>query len=47
VGEKLLIKAVSMATGVPDKEIEESIRDTGDLGESVALAIKKRKQKRS
>ncbi|AMQ19517.1 ATP-dependent DNA ligase [Thermococcus peptonophilus] len=45
VGEKLLIKAVSMATGVPEKEIEDSIRDTGDLGESVALAIKKKKQK--
>ncbi|WCN29456.1 ATP-dependent DNA ligase [Thermococcus kodakarensis] len=45
VGEKLLIKAVSMATGVPEKEIEDSVRDTGDLGESVALAIKKKKQK--
>jgi DNA ligase-1 len=45
VGEKLLIKAVSMATGVPEKDIEDSVRDTGDLGESVALAIKKRKQK--
>ncbi|NJF26085.1 ATP-dependent DNA ligase [Thermococcus sp. Bubb.Bath] len=45
VGEKLLIKAVSIATGVQDKEIEDSVRDTGDLGESVALAIKKKKQK--
>ena len=45
VGEKLLIRAVSMATGVPEKEIENSIKDTGDLGESVALAIKKKKQK--
>ncbi|AJC71009.1 DNA ligase [Thermococcus guaymasensis DSM 11113] len=45
VGEKLLIKAVSMATGVPEKEIEDSVRDTGDLGESVALALKKKKQK--
>ncbi len=45
VGEKLLIKAVSMATGVSDREIENSIKDTGDLGESVALALKKRKQK--
>ena len=45
VGEKLLIKAVSMATGVSEKEIEDSIRDTGDLGESVALALKKKKQK--
>ncbi|WP_048150934.1 ATP-dependent DNA ligase [Thermococcus sp. AM4] len=45
VGEKLLIRAVSMATGVPEKEIENSIKDTGDLGESVALALKKRKQK--
>ncbi|WP_457742014.1 ATP-dependent DNA ligase [Thermococcus sp.] len=45
VGEKLLIRAVSMATGVPEKEIEDSIKDTGDLGESVALALKKRRQK--
>lgn len=45
VGEKLLIKAVSMATGVPEREIENSVRDTGDLGESVALALKKKKQR--
>ncbi|NJE60745.1 ATP-dependent DNA ligase [Thermococcus sp. 21S7] len=45
VGEKLLIKAVSMATGVPEREIENSVRDTGDFGESVALALKKKKQK--
>jgi DNA ligase-1 len=45
VGEKLLIKAVSMATGVPEREIENSVRDTGDLGESVALALKKKRQK--
>ncbi|ASJ09720.1 DNA ligase [Thermococcus siculi] len=45
VGEKLLIKAVSMATGVSEREIEDSVRDTGDLGESIALALKKRKQK--
>ncbi|WP_048055182.1 ATP-dependent DNA ligase [Thermococcus onnurineus] len=45
VGEKLLIKAVSMATGVQEREIENSVKDTGDLGESVALALKKKKQK--
>ena len=45
VGEKLLIKSVSIATGVQDKEIEDSVRDTGDLGESVALSIKRKKQK--
>ncbi len=45
VGEKLLIRAVSMATGVSEREIEDSIRDTGDLGESVALALKRKKQK--
>ncbi|WP_148883812.1 ATP-dependent DNA ligase [Thermococcus aciditolerans] len=45
VGEKLLIKAVSMATGVSEREIEDSVRDTGDLGESVALALKKKRQK--
>ncbi len=45
VGEKLLIKAVSMATGVNAEEIENSVKDTGDLGESVALALKKRRQR--
>ncbi len=45
VGEKLLIRAVSMATGVNSDEIENSVKDTGDLGESVALALQKRKQK--
>ncbi|MDK2869453.1 MAG: ligase 1 [Pyrococcus sp.] len=45
VGEKLLIKAVSMATGIDAKEIEDSVKDTGDLGESIALAVKKKKQK--
>ncbi|NJE04085.1 ATP-dependent DNA ligase [Thermococcus sp. MV11] len=45
VGEKLLIKAVSMATGVSEREIENSVKDTGDLGESVALALKKKKQR--
>ena len=45
IGEKLLIKAVSMATGINSEEIENSVRNTGDLGESIALALKKRKQK--
>ncbi|AEC51123.1 ATP-dependent DNA ligase [Pyrococcus sp. NA2] len=45
VGEKLLIRAVSMATGVDPQEIENSVKDTGDLGESIALAVKKRKQR--
>lgn len=45
VGEKLLIKAVSLATGVSEGEIEDSVRDTGDLGESVALALKRKKQR--
>ena len=45
VGEKLLIRAVSMATGINSGEIENSVKDTGDLGESVALALQKRKQK--
>ncbi|WP_175060264.1 ATP-dependent DNA ligase [Thermococcus sp. 2319x1] len=45
VGEKLLIRAVSMATGINSDEIENSVKDTGDLGESVTLALQKRKQK--
>jgi len=45
VGEKLLIRAVAMATGINAEWIENSVKDTGDLGESVALALQKRKQK--
>ncbi|ASJ10562.1 DNA ligase [Thermococcus sp. P6] len=45
IGEKLLLKAVSMATGVPERELEGAIRNTGDLGESVALALKRKRQK--
>ncbi|WP_324735103.1 ATP-dependent DNA ligase [Thermococcus sp. SY098] len=45
VGEKLLIKAVAMATGTNAEWIENSVKDTGDLGESVALALQKRKQR--
>jgi DNA ligase-1 len=45
VGEKLLIRAVSMATGIEGSWIENSVKDTGDLGESVALALQKRRQK--
>ncbi|NJE11973.1 ATP-dependent DNA ligase [Thermococcus sp. LS2] len=45
VGEKLLIKAVAMATGINAEWIENSVKDTGDLGESVALALQKRRQK--
>ncbi len=45
VGEKLLMKAVSTATGVSEREIENSVKDTGDLGESIALALKTKKQK--
>ncbi len=45
VGEKLLIRAVSLATGVDPSSIENSIKETGDLGESVARAIEHRKQR--
>lgn len=45
VGEKLLIRAVSMSTGIDAQEIENSIKDTGDLGESIAIALKRKKQK--
>ena len=45
VGEKLLLRAVSMATGVDPSNIEDSVKETGDLGESVALAVKHRKQR--
>jgi len=45
VGEKLLIRAVAMATGINAEWIENSVKDTGDLGESVALALQKRRQK--
>lgn len=45
VGEKFLIKVVFMVMGVFEKEIEDFVRDIGDLGESVVLVIKKKKQK--
>ncbi|WP_048152585.1 ATP-dependent DNA ligase [Palaeococcus ferrophilus] len=45
VGEKLLIKAVAMATGVSESEILNSVRDTGDLGRSIEEALKKKRQK--
>ncbi len=45
VGEKLLMKAVSTATGISEREIENSVKDTGDLGESIALALKTKKQR--
>lgn len=43
VGEKFLIKVVFMVMGVFEKEIEDFVRDIGDLGESVVLVIKKKK----
>ncbi|NPA47653.1 MAG: ATP-dependent DNA ligase [Thermococci archaeon] len=45
VGEKLLLRAVSLATGIEPGSIEESVKETGDLGESIAMAVRRRKQK--
>ena len=43
VGEKLLIKAISIATGVKEEVIEEKLKAIGDLGE-VAMKLKSSQQ---
>jgi DNA ligase-1 len=43
LGEKLLIKAISLATGISEQTVEDSLKSLGDLGE-VALKIKQKVQ---
>ena len=44
VAEKLAIKALSRASGVKESEIEESIKKTGDIGETAQAIMSSRKQ---
>jgi len=46
VGEKLLIKAISIATGVKEEMIEEQLKTIGDLGE-VVMRLKNTQQSNS
>ncbi len=44
IAEKLAVRAVARATGHSEKEIEEDIRKTGDLGETAQDFLKKKTQ---
>ena len=44
IAEKLAIRAVARATGHNEKEIEEDLKETGDLGETAQKFLKKRTQ---
>lgn len=44
VAEKLAIRAVARATGRSEKEIEEEMKKTGDLGETAQKFLEKKKQ---
>ena len=44
VAEKLAIKALSRASGVKESEIEESVRKTGDIGETAQAMMYSRRQ---
>jgi len=44
IAEKLAIRAVARATGHSEKEIEEDLRKTGDLGETAQKFLKKKTQ---
>jgi len=44
VAEKLAVKALSRASGVKESEIEESVRKTGDIGETAQAMMSSRRQ---
>ena len=44
VAEKLVLRAISIATGVPRERIEEYWKKFGDLGEAARLAVQNKKQ---
>ncbi|RLG98181.1 ATP-dependent DNA ligase, partial [Candidatus Bathyarchaeota archaeon] len=44
VAEKLAIRAIAKASGHSEKEIEENLKKTGDIGETAQSFIAKRKQ---
>ena len=45
IAEKLAIRAVAKATGYSEKEIEEDVKKTGDLGETTEKFLKKKTQR--
>jgi ATP-dependent DNA ligase len=44
LGEKLVIQAISKATGYPKEDVEKRFKKTGDLGESAAQFLEKKTQ---
>ncbi|MGC8555902.1 MAG: ATP-dependent DNA ligase, partial [Conexivisphaera sp.] len=44
VGEKLLLRSISLAAGLPQERVEELYRSTGDVGRAAEEAVKSRKQ---
>jgi DNA ligase-1 len=44
IAEKLAIKAISVASGFSEGEVEKRIRDTGDIGEATEELMKSKKQ---
>lgn len=44
VAEKLAIRAISKSSGLPIKKIEESYRDTGDLGQAASIILEQKTQ---
>ncbi|TET20401.1 ATP-dependent DNA ligase [Candidatus Bathyarchaeota archaeon] len=45
IAEKLAIRAVTKATGYSEKEIEENVKKTGDLGETTEKFLEKKTQR--
>ncbi|TEU04542.1 ATP-dependent DNA ligase, partial [Candidatus Bathyarchaeota archaeon] len=45
IAEKLAIRAVAKATGYSEKEIEESVKKTGDLGDTTEKFLEKKTQR--
>ncbi|MCK5592867.1 DNA ligase, partial [Candidatus Bathyarchaeota archaeon] len=45
IAEKLAIRAVAKATGYSEKEIEEDVKKTGDLGETTEKFLEKKTQR--
>lgn len=44
ISSKLMIKALNKATGIPESEIKQKWKDTGDLGDSAYQLVKKKSQ---
>lgn len=44
VAEKLAVKALARASGVSESQIEESVKKTGDIGETAQVLIAKKRQ---